>query len=478
MTNKLDFLKKISLDDLIEMDEELSHISDDLTPEERDKFDVIHSILEKVNQGGAIQEAIRDTIFEIVKSTYNDLDCEDLNTQDVISAEDKIESKRKELYEILENLDQYIDGKDVQETTAFFSSLLDIQSQLFVQKTEGVITVKTRLYQFFDISDMDNIRPELKQEIPMIFAPEEISAMRKRLPELASNDETQNFFTMVLDQAYDVNNYNEASGHLLLEMTRFFLKKLKEIGLDKHPSVLDFDERHQRSKASFANALEDLREVENIIQKHLEKHPVLLRLPRMLRDLILIKLGLNTQDKPQTILKDIQSVLTDYSRVRNAVIFDFNRLPSYQQGIRIRQSVILNLQKDVLKFSGENMENELKAVQEELNQLLDSIESQSETLNPNSPEYQELLKRKQRLQQDIEIKRKKLNVINSQHRLVDIQHSLISESIKRYQKNEALQEKIEEDLKKQAIKKKIEPKTISPQKTREPNRMVMARRKK
>lgn len=473
-----DLLSKFQLEDLLELERELKEAGEEnLEGDDREKFRIIRNIINKLESGGPVQEVIREGVHEAVKSSYVD---ESFSIYDDWSGNGEgaklVERKRKELYNILENLGEQVRGMDVKEVTAVFSSLLDIQSQLCVEKTEGVIAVRTRLYNFFVIpGERELVRPELKQEISLIFSPEEIHAIRLKLPELAEDDPMKPFYTMVLDQAYDVVQYNEMTGHLLLEMTQYFIQKLVNHGYGDYTKVQEFQQRHSRCKISLKKALDDLRAVEGAISGHIMERPVLLDLPRCLRKLIQIKLGLLDQSHTQKVLQQIYGIIGGYARARAAVAFDFNRLPSYQHGVRLRQSVILNLQKDVLQFTADQFEKEFRAVRDEFNQLLDEIEAQSQRLDPNSPEFEELMNRKREIQHKLETQRRKLDVVRNQRGLVEAQHNMIGDAIQRYQKNEAHYQRLEEELKSRG-KDKLEYRKIEPSQAKKPSRMVMARR--
>ncbi len=116
--------------------------------------------------------------------------------------------------------------------------------------------------------------------------------------------------------------------------------------------------------------------------------------------------------------------------------FDFNRLPSYHHGVQLRQSVILNLHKDVLKYTGEMFENEFNSVRSELARLTEEIKANSETLKEGTPEYEEMMKRKGEIQKRIENHRRRLDVVKTQENLVEVQHTMIRQANQRYQKNE------------------------------------------
>ncbi len=492
MTNDKDFSDfedEFSLDDLLELSEdEMSKMisgededeDEDLwdEPEEDSKEDAAASLLAKIDSGEYVQEALRDLVFQSVKDSFEDseLMSGDGNEGSQKKGSELVKEKKKELYDILDNIDNELAGKDVQEVTAFFSSLLDIQSQLCLQKTDGVISVRSRLCNFFTPSSQGS-RPEFNQEVSLIFTPEEINAMRARIGDMDDDDMLKPFITMVLDQAYDVVQYNEMTGNLLLEMTRYFLSKLEKNGYGNTTKTAEFFERHKRSKISLDNALEELREVERVINRHLYERPVLLTLPNLLRALIQVKLGLLEKKEAPETLKQIYATLGEYARARSAVAFDFNRLPSYQHGVRLRHSIILNLHKDVLEYTGNLFEKEFQSVKAELDEILKEIETTSETAQPGTPEYNELMKKKAQVQQKLETHRQKLDVVRGQERLVDVQHQMIGQAIKRYQKNEAQYQKLEDDLKSRS---QVDPdkvrKVPKVSKEKKPSRMVMKKK--
>ncbi|MEW6238239.1 MAG: hypothetical protein AB1656_22850 [Candidatus Omnitrophota bacterium] len=467
----------IDIDEILEIGSSLENINEDRENAPPPVKTSADEIAKKVKAGQFVTEAVRDVIFEAVKTSFEE---EDFTSEEDLTETDGFEivkSKKKELYELLENLDAHVADKSVKEVSALFTSLLNIQGQLCMQKTEGIITVRTRLYKFFSPQTVNAaVQQSLQQEVSLMFTPEEIKAMRMKMSAIDDNDPLKPFFTAVMDQAYDVVQYNEMSGQLMLEMTEYFLLKLKKNGYGNTSVFSDFRERHERSKLSINKAIDDLRNIEIVINQHLRERPVLMELPRYLRALIQVKLGIIDKNKTKKILEKIRSLLGQYSRARSAVCFDFNRLPSFQHGVRLRQSIILNLHKDVLKYTGELFEKEFRAVKDELYAMLDEIETSSEALQPDTPEYQEMMKKKALIQKRLEEHRRRLDVVKSQQKLVDVQHALVGEAIERYQKNEALYQKLDE-----AVQNR--PNTIDPDKirsTQEPSkrkisRMVMAR---
>ncbi len=446
----------------------------------QDKLTHADQIADKINQGTAASEAVREVLFNSLRETFDEgeLAEEEVNAL-ADDGFDLINQKRKELYLLLENLDKELVHKDVKEVTATFSAMLDIQGQLCVQKTEGVITVRSRLFNFFDSKALSsNAKQALRQEITLLFTPEEIRAMRIKLANLPEDDPLANFFTMIVDQAYDVVQYNEMTSYLLLEMCNYFLKKLDHSGYAQAPKVLEFKERRDRSQLSLNKAIEDLKDLEAVINNHLHERPVLLELPKYIRALIQIKLGLLNAKHLPTVIDAIKKKIGEYARARSNVAFDFNRLPSFQHGLHLRQSILLNLQKDILEYSADVFEKEFAAIKDEFSEFLKQIEAATEELDPNSPEYQELMKKKASLQKKIEAHRRRCDVLKNQQKLVDVQHSMVSDAIQRYNKNEAMQKRAEEALQAQAS---VDPDKVRKADTGEkkkPSRMVMVRRHK
>jgi len=436
-------------------------------------------IAEKIESGSSAHEAVRDVIFDKLGDVFLD---EDLGRDELDAlVEDGVEvvkQKKKELYRILEELDSDPPTKSIKDAAAIFSSLLEIQSQLCLQKTEGVITVRSRLFNFFNPKTCSAAtRQLLRQEIALIFTPEEVRAIRIKLSKLEENDPIQAFFTMIVDQAYDVVQHNEMTGYLLLEMAHYFIRKLEVGGYECSPKVMEFRERQERSKISLEKSIEELRDLEIVINRHLRDRPILLELPKLIRALIQIKLGLINPKLAPQIVDQIRGTIADYARARSIVAFDFNRLPSFQHGLHLRQSIVLNLQKDVVKYSKEVFQQEFAAIRDDFEQFLQQIEDVAQTLDPQSPQYIELMKRKAQIQKKLDDHRKKLRVLDNQQSLIDIQHSLVSEAIQRYNKNEALQKKVEEQLQSQISIDPEKVRLVDMSEKKKSSRMVMAPRR-
>lgn len=443
----------------------------ELDEQEEDDDDKIDNFYSKLNTTSNLHETLRDLVFEAVKSEVSGVEGQ-AEQQD--TGFDVIQSKRKELHNMLDNLDKELEGKDFSDVAAVFSSMLDINSQLCMQKTDGVISVKARLYQFFTPPDEKvPASNSLRQEISLIFSPEEIYAIRSHMDELEDEDPLKPFFTTVLDQAYDVVQYSEMTGYLLLEMSNYFIQRLVDNGYGDSPKVGEFRERHDRAKLSLQKAIDDLRNVESLVKKHLKDRPVLLELPKLLRALIHVKLGISPKSNIPKILQEIKNRMGDYARARSAVAFDFNRVPSYQHSVRLRQSIILNLHRDILKYTGEMFEKEFRAVREEFERHMSDIEAALEEADPSSPEYQDILKKKGKMQERLEAQRRKLDVVKSQESLVDVQHQMIQAANERFKENEAMHKKLEEQIENRPKNIDTTPTNTSPTK-KKPARMVMA----
>ncbi len=461
--------KAEDLFDLVPKDEMFDE--EEAEPEENENLSPDQRLNSLLNKGVSLHEALRDIVHTVSK----DSEFGSITDVEGDSYEKNIEEKRKELHEILDNLDKELEGKEIKEVSAIFSSLLNIQSQLCIQRTDGVITIRTRLNNFFKLTEQpdDTIKKFRFQEITLIFTPEEVHAVRRKLAGIDEEHPMHSFFTTILDQAYDMVQYNELTGNLLIEMTKYFLGKLEEEGHGNTCQTQEFKERHIRSKSAFNKSLDEMRDNERIIRKHLENFPVLMELPKYLRLLIYIKLGLLAEKQLRATLQYINESIGKYARARSAVQFDFRSYFSQQHNMHLRQKIILKLHQDMLKYTEEIFEKDIRSCQEELYAIIDEIKSNSEQLDPNSPEYEILLRRKAKVQRKLEERRRKLDVVYSQERLVDVQYNMISDAIQRYGKNEAVQKRIDEQLR----RKKLNPENVrdpKPVAKKKPSRMVMA----
>ncbi|MBZ0258108.1 hypothetical protein K8I31_18735, partial [bacterium] len=419
-------------------------------------------LLEIAKKNGNLHEAIREIVFDTTK----DIDFGKVDNDEEVEHEKAVKEKRKEIYDILDNLSSEVKDKSPKEVAAIFTSMMDIQSQLCLEKTDGVITVRTLLKNFFNIdTDDENIRKFRYQEITLIFTPEEVHSVRRKLSKIDDSHPLFPFFTSIVDQAYDVVQYNEMSGRLLIEITNYFLSKLAKEGYDNTSHASDFKERHTRSQNSFNKVLDDFRDDERIIKGHLENYPVLVELPRYLRLLIYIKLGVTDPKHLKSLLQNTRGSIGKYARARGATQFDFKRFFSQQHNILRRQRIMLKLHKDIVQYMGELFEEEFQSCMKELQGVLDEIEATSETLDPNSPEYESLMRKKAAAQRNVEERKKKLDVIKSQERLIDVQHQMITNAMDRFDNNEEMNRKIEEQLRK-TQQKAVMKKDASPAKKR------------
>lgn len=428
-------------------------------------------LLEIAKKNGNLHEAIREIVFDTTK----DEEFGKVNDQEEKERDQAVQEKRKEIYDILDNLGKEVQDKSPKEVAAIFTSMMDIQSQLCVEKTEGVITVRTLLRNFFNIdTDDENIRKFRFQEITLIFTPEEVHSVRRKLSKIDDSHPLFPFFTSIVDQAYDVVQYNEMSGRLLIEITNYFLSKLAKEGYNNTSHTIDFKERHERSQHSFEKVLDDFRDDERIIKSHFENYPVLVELPRYLRLLIYIKLGVTDPKHLKALLQNTRGSIGKYARARGATQFDFKRFFSQQHNILRRQRIMLKLHKDIVKYMGELFEEEFNSCMAELQGILDEIEATSETLDPNSPEYKTLMKKKALAQNKVEERKKKLDVVKSQERLIDVQHQMITNAMERFDSNEEMNRKIEEQIRKTQTKNVIAKEPVKAKKSA-PMRMVMKR---
>ena len=381
-----------------------------------------------------VQETVRDTVFGAIGSHLQP------KLADATEDEKKkhrVEKRRRELRNFLENLADAIQDKTADEAAAEFSSMLNIASQLSLQKTEAVITVHCRLRDFMDgLGDADPHSRDMRQEISLIFSPEETEAIRERAEEIGPDDPLRPFFTTILDQAFDTGQYNEITGAILVEMTRYFLDKLEYHGYDTHTQVADFKARHDRTMNPLAKAIEELRAVQDVLENHIMDHPVLVDFPRALRLLIQIRLGMLPHSMAAELVETVRSKQGEYARARSAVGFDFNRLPSFQHEVHLRQSAILSLHKSVLSFTAKEFQAEFEHAKAELDGLLADIEAASEKLDTRSPEYQRLLKQKERLHKKIAEQRRDMDVLGSQQKFVDIQHSQVQKCLEHFKNQE------------------------------------------
>jgi hypothetical protein len=310
----------------------------------------------------------------------------------------------------------------------------------------------------------------------MTFIPEEITAIQMRMPEIPDNDPMKAYFGSILDQAADVIRFNELSGSLMLILSNYFLEQLSEQGYDDHTMVKDFQERHTRLKLNLNTAIQELHDVEQLIYNHLDKRRVLVEYPRYLRELIKIKIGLTKKVYQNKLMKLVRSRSNEYHRERAAVMFDFNRLPTHHHNVRIRQSMILKLQQEIIAFLGKHFRDSFAVFQDELNELLQEIEMASKHLEPSSPEFKDLLARKVKLQAKIEESRRKIDIISCQKHLVEVQQTLMTEAVERYKKSQQQYQEMEQYVKTQTLKVKLEAqKPAAEEKKPSPNRMVRSK---
>lgn len=461
--------------DLNSISQDLLHVSKVASEQQlKHRFAMISQIMESLQKGGNVSEFLRTVTHDEIKESFRDTSVFGDNVPD---RQKSAQDKQAEIYKILNNLDQHIKDSSMEQAIAVFSSMMEIVGQVCVQKTEGIILVKINLKNFFMMpGDTTSSDPKFSQEITMTFIPEEVTAIQMRMPSIPENDPIKGYFSSILDQASDVLRFNELSGLLMLILSKYFLEQLTEQGYDDHTIVKDFHERHSRLKIHLNNAINELRDVERIINNHLDKRSILLEYPRYLRELIKIKIGLTKKVYQTKLMKAVKARSNEYHRERAAVMFDFNRLPTHQHNVRVRQSMILKLQQEIIEFLGKHYRDSFAVFQEELKELMQEIQAASSHLEPSSPEFKELLARKAKMQTKVEISRRRMDILNCQRQLVEVQQIFMNEAMERYKKSQQQYQEMEQQLKAQTQKAKVEvPKAQPEQIKANPNRMVRAK---
>ncbi len=459
----IELLNRVDKDELVEIDQDLSEAVEETDDEELvNTYQVMRRIIKRINSGKHFQNVIRDGVHDVVQQSYKNQEVfgkksvtHFLSNQD----DTRIQEKRKQIYEILNNLDERVSGENMEEATAVFTTIMDILSQICTQRTDGVISIRIRLDEFFSLYEGDGkLKPEYKREVNLMFSPEEITAMQIQLPSLKKDDPMANFFTAVLDQAYDVVKFNEMTGNLLLVMSKYFIENSKGETEREKELIAEFKERLERLEVAMMKAIEDLCEAEKKVNRHLDERQILSQLPRLLRALINIRLGFPGGESAVAIVKKIAGAKEEYSRARSAVAFDFDLLPSLQHNVHLRQSTVLNLQKDVICYMQDKQEQEMQTIEKELNQIVKDIETNSQQLKPGTPEYKDMMHKKELLQKRIEQARRKRDVLRCQNHLVDVHKTMIADAIQRYQVN---QKEVSDKIiahRKRAVTKKTAPK--------------------
>lgn len=458
--------------DLSSINQDLVHVSKIASEEQlKHRYAMIQDIVQSLQKGSNVSEYLRTVTHNEIKESFRD---ETVFGEEAPDRQLKAEEKQEEIYKILNSLDKYMKDSSMEQAISVFTSMLNIVEQVCVQKTEGVILIKLNLRNFFAVpGDVSAAEPKLNQEVTMTFIPEEITAIQMRMPEIPDNDPIKAYFSSILDQAADVIRFNELSGRLMLIMSKYFLEQLSEQGYDDHTMVKDFQERHTRVQMQLIKAVNELSDVENLINTHLENRKVLTEYPRYLRELIKIKIGLTKKVYQNKLMKMVRSRSNEYHRERAAVMFDFNRLPTHQHNVRVRQSLVLKLQQDIIEFLGSHYRDGFKVFKDELKELLLEIEVASTKVEPSSNEFKALLQRKAQLQSKIEEARRRMDILGCQKHLVEVQQILMNESMERFKKSQQQYQEMDQHIKAQAQKVKVEtPKPTVEEKKTSPNRMA------
>ncbi len=429
----LHLLNSVNPKELFDIEEELNHAAAEEDDQELvNSIHVVRNIIKKINAGTNAQAVIRNGINEIIQDSYSDNFVFSKKSLHAVLSDQEakhIIDKQEQVYNILERLEEHVSGKEIDEAVHIFSSLVNIISQICTRRSNGLISVRVQLDDFFRLHENNgSLKPEYKRTVHLQFSPEEVTAMQMQMPELKKDDPMARFFTYILHHACDIVRFNEMTGYLLLIMSSYFLDKLQD-----DEKLLEYTERHEHAASALNKAVEDLCEVEQIIFKHLEQYPVLTQFPRYVRALINDKLGLPCIESPDYLSKKIYSLKDEYSRVQSTVAFDFNRLHPVQRTLFVRQKAVLNLQKDIINHLHQKQKDDIDAVKKELDEITRLIETRSADVNQDSIEFENLISQKRLIEKKIEESRRRLDVLRSQFSLIDIQQKLIQDAIERTQ---------------------------------------------
>lgn len=427
-------LQSIDKEELLELEQDLNEVIDDTDdPELINTVQVVRRIIKRINSGGDFQKAIRDGVHDIVHQNYQDhfvFSKKHLAGILTNQEQESLSEKQNQIYGILDSLQDTVSGNSIKEATHVFTTILDIVSQICTRKSDGIISVKIRLDEFFRLYEGEGrLKPEYKRVVNLHFSPEEVTAMQMRMPEMKKDDPMTRFFTHVLYQAYDIVRFNEMTGNLLIIMSGYFIEKIAE----DDEKLDEFISRNEKVAAALNKAVEDLCDVEDKINAHLKANPILTDFPKYIRALFNQRLGLYSDELPEILVKKIALSKEEYSRIRSTVAFDFDLLPSVQHGIFARQNSVLELQKDVVTHLHEKQEEEIASVKKELDRINQHIETRSKELVEGSPEYNELMNKKRLIEKRIEESRRRMDVLRSQFSLIDLQKTMVNDAIKRSQ---------------------------------------------
>lgn len=388
----------------------------------------------KFAEGGNVHEAVRGAVLSEIQPFIER--SVETSPEALKKSQRLIEGRRREFRVMLEDLCDELEGKSSEEVAAIFSSFLNISSQLSVQKVESVISINCKVASFFNEKGRRGSVPQgWNQEVNLIFTVEEIEAVRACLETTPDKHPFKPFFTLILDMAFDVVQYNQVTAVILAEITKHFMQKLIDRGFEGHSKMIEFQERHDRTIASVAGAVRELSDLQETIDKHIKKNPVLEDLPNALRLLIQIRLGILPQSQAQEQIRIVQETQKPYVHARRAIELQFNRLPLCQHEVRVRHRLILNLQMDVLNFTAEQFKQEFAAIKREFDKLAAEIDTATQTLDPASPDYRALLRKKEALQNTITERRRELDILNTQKRLVRIQRMQVQDCLDRFQEH-------------------------------------------
>ncbi len=417
-------------------------------------MDSISDLFYKIEKSANLHESLREVIFSTFRSVDEPIGLPGEDEAKISDPRQLVQSKREELHEILQNLDEHLQGKSEQEVAVFFSSLLDIHNQLYQFSTSGVISVKIQPIDYIT-PPRDQIPPPIfYTEISMVYTPEEIRAIQRSLDLIDSKHPLYRLFIGILDQAFDVNHFNEVSSYLLLEIADYLIQQLVNYEKTETEVLENFRRRHDRLSKSLDKTVREFLDLEVRINEYMTKYPALNLIPNLIRSLILIKLDIVPPNLAPDIIKRIGRHLKDYNQSKRIVAYDFSLMQSMQEEMLRKQHNILNLQSDVLNYTAEHMEEGFAKFLPEYERIMMEIETKTTRLDTSSDEYKKVIDQKAALEDDYKKRRKEIDVINSQKSLAEVQSSMVESALSRLTEEGSVHGRIY-DVLKGASKRKI-----------------------
>lgn len=408
----------------------------------------VSELFRKIEESANIHESLRDVIFSTFRSVGENVELSDSDPNPKFDdPRQLVLSKREELHEIVSNLDQHIQGKSEQEVAMFFSSLLDIYNQLYQYSTNGVVSIKIQPIQYIT-PPRDQIPPPIfYTEITMVYTPEEIRAIQSSLDYIDKKHPLYRFFIGILDQAFDVNHFNEVSSFLLLEIANYLIHRLENSGKAASDVLEDFRSRHERLSRNLDKTVKELLQLEVKVNDQITKYPAISLIPNLVRSLILIKLGLVPVSHAPEIIKKIGKYLKTYNQSKRIVAYDFNLLKTLQEELLRKQQFILKLQSDILNYTALHAEEGFAVFLLEYERIILEVETKTAQLDPKSNEYQKALEQKSMLEIEYQKRRRELNVLECQKSLAEVQKTMVESALTRFNEEGSVHGRIYEVLK-------------------------------